>query len=189
MRNRMFTLLQTCKGLRRLDIKIGNYHGRSDIGPFITHFSTVKGFMATLHNATDFTFSIDRSSCGPSFENSAPPLSEDQEKEFCHSLAAYYRQQLPLSVVPLVNLTILRSIYENVNLNIHGGGRLGTDKRPDIIASRTRQGVRRVQDITPEGTYATVVEPKYNVEGYLNWNIEEIMASREVCLTSRELSL
>jgi len=56
---------------------------------------------------------------------------------------------------------------------------LSEDKKPGVIASRTRQQVRDVDKLGADGTRPERKTPKYDLNGDLAWNILEVTASRE----------
>jgi hypothetical protein len=66
------------------------------------------------------------------------------------------------------------------NLDVHGEGRLGEDKKPGQVSSRTRQQVRTLDKLSADGTIPERESPKYDLSGDLAWSISSIEKSREV---------
>jgi hypothetical protein len=66
------------------------------------------------------------------------------------------------------------------DLHVHGEGRLGGDKKPGVIASRTRQQIKNAEKLDADGVIPKTEKPKYAADGELTWWISTIKASREV---------
>lgn len=65
------------------------------------------------------------------------------------------------------------------HLDIHGEGRLGEDKRPGIVASRTRQQLRNLASIGEDGTVPKRIISKYDSNGEIAWHVAEILDARK----------
>jgi hypothetical protein len=76
------------------------------------------------------------------------------------------------------SLATLLKAQREAALDVHGDGRLSEDKKPGIIASRTRHQLRQLETLTDDGRIPRAPLPKYNVDGDLNWIVEEVLASR-----------
>lgn len=67
---------------------------------------------------------------------------------------------------------------ELVNLTIDGDGRLGEDRKPNQVSSRTRGS--RNATIAADGTIVKTADPKFNADGELLWVVDAISDSREI---------
>lgn len=76
------------------------------------------------------------------------------------------------------SLESLLIAQREATLDIHGDGRLSDDKKPSIIASRTRHQLRKLETLTDDGTIPKRVISKYDADGDLAWQVDEILASR-----------
>ena len=65
------------------------------------------------------------------------------------------------------NRETLLDVQREASLDIHGEGRLGEDKRPSIIASRTRNGLRNAEILDDDGVMPKRAIPKYDAHGDL----------------------
>ncbi|TAQ88297.1 hypothetical protein B7494_g3405 [Chlorociboria aeruginascens] len=65
-------------------------------------------------------------------------------------------------------------------LDIHGDGRLGIDKKPGIVASRTRAQLRNVDKIKADGTVPKRPVEKFDLNGELAWRVYQIHDSRQI---------
>lgn len=65
------------------------------------------------------------------------------------------------------------------NLDIDGEGRLGEDRKPTMVASRTRQQRRLLGNIDANGLLPTRDQQKYDMNGDFVWNIGQILDSRQ----------
>ncbi|KAH6684335.1 hypothetical protein B0J14DRAFT_664248 [Halenospora varia] len=66
-------------------------------------------------------------------------------------------------------------------LDIHGDGRLSEDRKPGVVASRTRsQGKANYDrtDMNPDGTLKTRAEAKYDMAGEYAWQVGSIQGHR-----------
>ena len=60
-------------------------------------------------------------------------------------------------------------LMEWAMLDIDGEGRLGEDRKPGVVASRTRQSTRNLSKMDAFGVIPKEVSPKYNIDGDLCW--------------------
>ena len=60
-------------------------------------------------------------------------------------------------------------LVEWANLDIDGEGRLGDDRKPGFIASRTRQSTKNFSRVDALGVIPKDTSPKYNIDGDLSW--------------------
>jgi len=74
----------------------------------------------------------------------------------------------------------LRKAMLFANLDIHGEGRLGEDKKPGVISSRTRQGLRNAESVAVDGTFPVRKTPKYDMNGDLTLRTNGVEDVREV---------
>ena len=54
-------------------------------------------------------------------------------------------------------------------LDIHGEGRLGEDRKPGVVASRTRQSTKNLSKLDAFGVIPKENPSKYNIVGDLSW--------------------
>jgi hypothetical protein len=76
------------------------------------------------------------------------------------------------------NLDAYVAAQRGAMLDIWGDGRLGEDKKPSVVASRTRNQLRKLETLDDEGTIPKSVISKYDADGDLAWSIRGIMDSR-----------
>jgi hypothetical protein len=75
----------------------------------------------------------------------------------------------------------IRAAEEASKLNIFGDGRLGPDKKPGIIASRTRGQLQKQKALNDLGIIQETEEhPKFSKFGDLLWDVKSITDSREL---------
>jgi hypothetical protein len=66
-------------------------------------------------------------------------------------------------------------------LNIYGSGRLGSDKKPSIISSRTRGQLRKQETLDELGVLQLAANTsKFGAFGDLLWEVSEVTDSREL---------
>jgi hypothetical protein len=65
------------------------------------------------------------------------------------------------------SMSFLLMAQQEAMLDIHGEGRLGEDAKPGIVASRTRNGLRKLETISDDGTIPKTVISKYDADGDL----------------------
>lgn len=79
---------------------------------------------------------------------------------------------------PTVSNTEIRAAQQQAKLNIHGGGRLGGDRKPGIVASRTRGQLQKQKSFNNLGVVEDTAPPKYSKFGELLWYISSVSDSR-----------
>jgi hypothetical protein len=98
---------------------------------------------------------------------------------FVAKLEPSLRDQMkkPRGTTPYILETLLIAQRE-ATLDVHGEGRLGEDKKPGVVASRTRHQLRKLETLTDDGTIPKRVIPKYDADGDLAWHPLEVFAAR-----------
>lgn len=176
--NRLYNLLRTCNGLQNLELVIDNrFH--SSFQP--ETIDGLKDLVGLLHTTKSFsvTAPLDTNvNAWYLFHNRKP------SKVLCKEIANFLKGQLEKHAAIPINISKLRQAQESANLDVHGEGRLGQDKKPGFISSRTRQGKQRSEILKPDGTVSKRIPSKYTVEGELTWTVHQVIGSREVCIAS-----
>jgi len=76
----------------------------------------------------------------------------------------------------------IRNLLSRANIaglqDIVGEGRIEGIRKPTVVASRTRQGLKNMAKVDIDGTIPKRKLPKYDFNGDLAWYIDTISASR-----------
>jgi hypothetical protein len=177
------TMLATCQGLRNLEITIHScahwfypftYWTSSGFQNCVT--SDIRG----LESFKLIAVKHKREAASPIFL----PNAEAEEEEELAEIKIRSREVEAIVTQPRVSAVSLKQIMaaqEASRLNIFGEGRLGPDKKPGIIASRTRGQLQKQKTLNDFGLLEEAEEhPKYSKFGDLLWDIRAITESREL---------
>jgi hypothetical protein len=177
------TMLATCQGLRNLEITIHNcthwfypftYWTSSGFQNCVT--SDIRG----LESFKLIAVKHKREAASTIFL----PNAEAEEEEELAEIKIRSREVEAIVTQPRVSAVSLKQIMdaqEASRLNIFGEGRLGPDKKPGIIASRTRGQLQKQKTLNDFGLLEEAEEhPKFSKFGDLLWDIRAITESREL---------
>jgi hypothetical protein len=177
------TMLATCEGLQRVQIKVTwPYYLRWGLRYWRTDGSFEN--LAELRGLESFTLSEK----GPD-EINLPHFPGDitgkeriaEVASMSEEIEAFVKQPR----VVAVPVKRIRAAEEASKLNIFGDGRLGPDKKPGIIASRTRGQLQKQKTLNDLGIIQETEEhPKYSKFGDLLWDVKSIIDSRELASDS-----
>ena len=71
-----------------------------------------------------------------------------------------------------------QQMLESVPLDVHGEGRLGEDRKPNIVATRTRLQTRLKEEVKDDGTIPERARAKYDLNGDFSWCVRKVQDSR-----------
>ena len=178
------TMLATCGGLQRVQINVtwpyywrwGFRYWRSE-GSFDS--------LAELRGLESFKLR----ETGPPNKSHLPHFpGEITEKERIAEVTSMSKEIEAIVKQPrivAVPIKRIRAAEEASNLNIFGDGRLGPDKKPGIVASRTRGQLQKQKTLNDLGIIQETEEhPKFGKFGDLLWDVKSIADSRELASDS-----
>ncbi|KAF8865865.1 hypothetical protein BDZ45DRAFT_668282 [Acephala macrosclerotiorum] len=173
----VFTMLSQCSGL-----KVLNLHVKSYVLSSVTSVNYLKG-LPELKNAVQglsvLSVAIDKPKVVYAWQNEPETVAEASRKKL-EKLVSILEKARALPKANLSdNLAKVNNAMLHADLDIHGEGRLSEDKKPGVVASRTRQRVKANATIQPDGTFLQREAPKYDMDGTLSWAIKSVTASRE----------
>jgi len=160
---RAFTLLNACKGLQDLQLDIFP----ETISNKPSDFQKMAGYKELLEAARGLR----------SISLTLPPNLVDQ-KPWKDAILPVLQEESRLER-NLPSVKSLRDAQRTAKLDIIGEGRLGEDRQPGIVATRTRQQKRNFEMVDPDGILPPRVVPKYSLSGDLAWHIFQISSSRQ----------
>jgi hypothetical protein len=177
------TMLATCQGLRNLEITIHScIHW---FYPFT--YWTGSGFQNCVTSDIRGLESFKLIAVKHKRETASTiflPNAEAEEEEELAEIKIRSREVEAIVTQPRVSAVSLKQIMdaqEASRLNIFGEGRLGPDKKPGIIASRTRGQLQKQKTLNDFGLLEEAEEhPKLSKFGDLLWDIRAITESREL---------
>lgn len=73
----------------------------------------------------------------------------------------------------------VREAIAAAKLDIDGEGRLGEDRKPYLVSSRTRQQVKALKNVDADGTLPARVNQRYDLSGDFGWYVIGITDSRQ----------
>jgi hypothetical protein len=180
------TMLATCEGLRKLEVKVhssmrwlwGYNYWRNGFQDNLTSdlrglesFKLVETRIVQPTLEPDFALLLSPPSPEADIEKRRAEL-ETRSREI-EAIVTRPRRAVPLKKI--------RAAEEASRLNIFGEGRLGPDKKPGIIASRTRGQLQKQKTLNDFGLLEEAEEhPKFSKFGDLLWDIKAITDSREL---------
>lgn len=169
----MFTLLASCKGLNKLHIVV-NHAG----------FSLPSNGLKNLFGFKECLVAIQGLNVSAEVKNVHSLISQD---ELLKKLKAQLEEGAKIEEGVKQSRGLLKYNHEQLgkamlfaNLDIHGEGRLGEDKKPGLISSRTRQGLRNAKSVAADGTFPVRKTPKYDMNGDLTLRTNGVEDVREV---------
>lgn len=177
------TMLATCKGLRKLEITIHScahwfypftYWTSSGFQNCVT--SDIRGLESFKLIAVRHKIELPR--------GLLLPHAEAEQEEELAEIKIRSREVEAIVKQPRLAAVSLKQIMdaqEASRLNIFGDGRLGPDKKPGIISSRTRGQLQKQKSLNDFGLLEEAEEhPKFSKFGDLLWEIRTITESREL---------
>jgi hypothetical protein len=167
-----FTTVATCLGLQKLHLHVQENMMWNAIKNQEKKISGFKDALIAVRGLKALTFSYADIS---HYHNSARVASG---KECLEMVAALLKEETKQIRSATYNQTTLANAYLNTKLDVHGGGRLGKDRKPGIVASRTRGQLALAKTLQPDGTLPKTTRPKYNVAGEYAWYVTKISMSR-----------
>ncbi|CZR59205.1 uncharacterized protein PAC_09097 [Phialocephala subalpina] len=175
----VFTMLSQCSGLKAL-----NLHVKSYVLSSASNVNNLRGLPELKHavkglSAISVVYDKPPKSSYP-WENESEEVSETNRKKTEQLKSILEKARAGPKASLSDNLAKVNSAMLHASLDIHGEGRLSEDKKPGVIASRTRQRVKANATIQPDGTFLKREPPKYDMDGTLSWAIKSISASREI---------
>lgn len=177
----LFILLQTCDDIQTLELSVEYIHRWRGHKSAMERMRCFKALIVALQRIKHFAVTLNRS-------DATFLAFERRVMKGCKVVEKYLQDQLQVNKnTTAVNMTKLRKAKECARLDVHGEGRLSKDRKPGFISSRTRQGVKFAEALTPDGTIPTLPIAKYDSEGALNWIVLDILDVREVRGQSRKL--
>jgi hypothetical protein len=177
------TMLATCNGLKHLEITIHScahwfypftYWTSSGFENCVT--SDIRGLQSFKLIAVKHKIEIPSGLFLPHAE-----LEQEEElveiKNRSREVEAIVKQPR----VAAVSLRQIMDAQEASRLNIFGEGRLGPDKKPGIISSRTRGQLQKQKSLNDFGLLEETKEhPKFSKFGDLLWDVKTVTESREL---------
>ncbi|KAH8594779.1 hypothetical protein B0O99DRAFT_672786 [Bisporella sp. PMI_857] len=109
------------------------------------------------------------------------PITEEYRKELeqrAQKIADMLRKEASLPKEPYTQSKNFEKAVSIAGLDIDGDGRLGEDRKPGVVSSRTRGAKKRLSNIDSFGTIPSASAPKYDLVGDLAWEIDTVHASR-----------
>jgi len=177
------TMLATCQGLRNLEITI---HSCTHWFYPFTYWTT-SGFQNCVTSDIRGLESFKLIAVKHKREAASTiflPNAEAEEEEELAEIKIRSREVEAIVTQPRVSAVSLKQIMdaqEASRLNIFGEGRLGPDKKPGIVASRTRGQLQKQKTLNDFGLLEEAEEhPKFSKFGDLLWDIRAITESREL---------
>ncbi len=178
-------MLATCEGLRKLEVTINScphwyyaydYWKRSGFQDCLTSdFRGLESFKLKIIKP--------KLDSGDLFLRQFPQSNAEQEEELAQMKIRSHEIEAIVAKprVAAVPLKKIRAAEEASRLNIFGDGRLGPDKKPGIVSSRTRGQLQKQKTLNEFGLIQEVDEcPKFSKFGDLLWDIKAITDSREL---------
>jgi hypothetical protein len=166
-----FTMLATCEGLRNLEAKLV-------YPPWGWRHFGVYDSLTELRGIENFKITV------PDVKPERYPFSEDIFEERVAEMKKVGQEIAAVVKLPRVAPVLLKKIRaaeEASRLNIFGEGRLGPDKKPGIVASRTRGQLQKQKTLNDIGLIPETEEhPKFSKFGDLLWDIKSIADSRQL---------
>jgi hypothetical protein len=175
-------MLATCEGLRNLTIRVGQrYEGHAyfDRNKYIRP----DGFECLKSLRGLETVKLDFPNLKVTYQSGKWSADDADSKEGLTALKQI-RKEIGVIVTErqgsTVSLRQIRGAEEASRLNIYGAGRLGPDKKPGMVASRTRGQLEKEKSLNDLGVIPETIErPKFSEFGDLLWEVEKITVSRE----------
>lgn len=170
MDNIMFAALRACHGLQRIDFIFQRYYLEYYCRPEVTMTNANSDLLVAVRGLKSLNVKIEPYNQFQFGSSTAYDEHVLRSKVCRESLESALRKAMavekdetyrPSKHFPLV--------LEYAKLDIDGEGRLGDDRKPGVIASRTRQGTKNLSKVDVFGVLPTRVRPKYNIDGELTW--------------------
>ncbi|KAE8451915.1 hypothetical protein EG329_002756 [Mollisiaceae sp. DMI_Dod_QoI] len=162
-----FTMLSECKHLQVLSLHVDAYALEYDQVNHLRGFKELKDAVKGLSVLTIH------------FENESQSTLKVSSLERKEEFKSILEKERTAPKVAVSRIKVQNAMLYS-DLDIHGEGRLSEDKKPGVIASRTRQRLRGNDSIHADGTFPERETPKYDLDGTLAWTIVHINASREI---------
>jgi hypothetical protein len=169
-----FNVLTACEDLQNLEFSF-------DVGEFYlsyndaTSLSGYKQLLTAVRGLKTLKLTVSEPHLVNTFHYSQ---YKEGSKTFRDALEPILRQEMKHPRLPH-SKTLFVKAQKIADLDIDGDGRLGEDRKPGVVASRTRQQLRNQDKLDSDGTIPRRVSAKYDLNGDLAWYIESITASRE----------
>lgn len=177
------TMLATCEGLRNLTVRVGQrYEGHAYFDK--NKYLRPDGFDCLKSLRGLETVKLDFPNLKVTYQSGKWSADDTNSKE---ALAALNQIRKEFGVIvteqqgTTVTLRQIRGAEEASRLNIYGAGRLGPDKKPGMVASRTRGQLKKEERLNDMGVIPETAErPKFSEFNDLLWEVEKILGSREL---------
>jgi hypothetical protein len=180
------TMLATCEGLRKLEVNVhysmrwlwAYRHWRNGLHDELTsQLRGLESFKLVETHTPPAKVEID-SALLLSITRTEANIEKAKAELGVRSRAIETIVTGPRRTVPFKKI---RAAEEASRLNIFGEGRLGPDKKPGIVASRTRGQLQKQKNLNEFGLLEEAEEhPKFSKFGDLLWDIKAITDSREL---------
>ncbi|KAL2068286.1 hypothetical protein VTL71DRAFT_16384 [Oculimacula yallundae] len=168
-------LIASCKGLQCLELRFiawkndfNQSHGVND-----KHRLSYKLLIAAVQGVKELHHII------------SPDYFTDSD-EYAKMKAVFetFKTDAASSLAELRTGDFDRKLFElsrvRAGLDVEGEGRISGDRKPGVVASRTRSGIAAYKAISADGVLPIRENPKYDLNGILAWDIEKILKCREV---------
>jgi len=167
---KFIAMLGSCAGLQKLVLQVPyryqRYHESlhsSNVLESLSNSSSFKQILGMMQGLMEYTLEFDA------------PASESDRSDFeklCEWVRSKFDESKKLPRVNNYSRKIFDRAHLEAHLDVHGGGRLGEDKRPGIVASRTRLQTRNVERLDDDGILPDREVPKYDLDGNLTWHVK-----------------
>jgi len=104
-------------------------------------------------------------------------LPSQLDRDRCAALQDELQGEVTKPRTDILSQQMMLDMQGVLQIDVLGTGRLGEDRKPGIVSSRTRSQVKE-KTLTRLGTVAEKKVPKWDLEGILSWNVETILKSK-----------
>lgn len=173
-----YTLLSACQGLQDLELELGSSEYHFNHSGEVAHLVGYQELLLAVRGLKNLSVVLRPEPANapnaPFMMAQHPDLQKNRDK-LEHILQAEMTHERPTNY----SIRLFKDAQKVVGLHIDGDGRLGEDRKPGIVASRTRLQIRNLEKIDSDGTITEETFPKYDLNGDLAWMVDGISASRE----------
>ncbi len=172
-------MIASCGGLQKLEIIVDEAFFIANSHAFANMATTIatKQALGAVQGVEDVVFTVEPVARVARFPHM---LSIHREKvvKSCEAIKELMADAMKLPRRDNYSLGTLRQAELTATLDVHGGGRLSDDKKPGVIASRTRLQTRSALQLREDGTLPKREIPRYDLNGDLAWWIVEVVNCR-----------
>jgi hypothetical protein len=173
-----YTLLSACQGLQSLELELARSEYNFNYSAEVAHLDGCQELLLAVRGLKSLSVVLRPEPANvlhaPFMMAQQPDLQTNRDK-----LERILQSEMTHERPSSYSIRLFKDAQKVVGLHIDGDGRLGEDRKPGIVASRTRLQIRNLEKIDSDGTVTEETFPKYDLNGDLAWMVDSISASRE----------